>query len=268
LAMQIQLVENWGASYRRNPTQGEKLVLNAGKIAERIMKFIIGFYKGIKLYHEYSTQGEDPRRCEAALLQQARTQWRELHGRRLSLGKLFVFFRSEILNNYSPDITDLLLGRNFVCRPELFNKCVDGGSWVKTINDVKHKLHKPQNDDFKACFDGIKQFFHFLRSGEIRISDEFELQPVYPMVISFDRALRRSDGLTVSNYVAYSFTKKTTAPSDNHVNVLSPRMYAQDEQYYCIPQYNRSTKSWWLEPFLIPCSGLNEAFLQETPDDD
>ena len=89
------------------------------------------------------------------------------------------------------------------------------------------------------------------------VTDTLPLEPVYPHVISFREVHRKRDGLIIHHHEIYSSAQNLSDPGTS-IGVLSQRNYLPSEEYYCIPMFNRATRLWWLNPFLIRCSEFDQ----------
>jgi hypothetical protein len=132
--------------------------------------------------------------------------------------------------------------------------------WTKTFTTFKHDKQDLSKDEMETFISNTINLFEFFRDGTVSDKPPSpSLEPVYPMAIAFREEHRKRDGLMIYNYQICS----PSGQEQPEINLLTPREYIPNTEYYCIPLFNRSTRRWWLDPFLIRCSTLDEVFMDE-----
>jgi hypothetical protein len=278
--MRICMIKEWNKRLHGGRYDVFTAGLKIEKLLERTMKFLICFYAGLGAYHKsYENNPTSYELHEEHMINEARETYMQISRR--PPGFLIEEFK-RLARQSSKGVTDLLLGRKTACDMRLLDDLTKG-DYVGIFNRLKHDTGgTPQAeqsaDSYAEIFNRLKhdkkkevtraemikfvsqtyKLFRFLQLGK-DFSDEmvdYTLEPVYPMVISFREAHRKRDGLMIYNYEIYSLGETTNFP----IRILTPHEYSPDEEYYCIPLYNKSTARWWLEPFLIRCSKFDSVF--------
>jgi hypothetical protein len=292
--MRIDLLTNWKQMFMYDQLELHEVGRKTVSLVERTFKFLICFYAGLEGYLEARKQGranhaEQERAMLAAARRKMKSTWRATPG---------ILLREKLFREDVPgsdeitEFTDMaqesdenddgvaypLLGRKQICDTDLFPN-IASKEYVDTFNRLKHDLlyddpdrvedrKEVDKNEMEAFLDRTISLFEFLRTGNDKTAGEYTLEPVYPMIISFQEEHRNRDGLMIYDYEIYSLNRKD-APK---IRILTPYEYAPNQEYYCIPFCNRSTRKWWLDPFLIPCSQLDTVLLggkeTNTPDSD
>jgi hypothetical protein len=279
--MRIDLVSNWKQMFIYDQLNLHEVGLKTTKLVERTFKFLICFYAGLEGYLEARKQGRlNHAEQERAMLSTARRKmesiWRSTPGTLLHEFKQTLSDADEITEfTYMAQESDEdddgvaypLLGRKQICDTDSFGKLASR-EYVGLFNRIKHELlyqdpnrsvdrEEVDKDEMEAFLDQTISLFEFLRTGNEKAAGEYTLEPVYPMIISFQEEHRNRDGLMIYDYEIYSLNRQG-APK---IRILTPYEYAPNQEYYCIPFCNRSTRKWWLDPFLIPCSQFDTVLL-------
>ena len=236
--------------------------IQINKIAERTLRFVICFYAGLKAYHRSRQQKEsDDIQCEKALIEGFRRAYSDAQ---LPLGMLIDKLRT-ILEEPEQHWVTAVLGRKAICDSNHFHKLTNKWTEGGLVNRVKHdKLDKPivTREEMLAFIQDTLGVLRFLRNGTIDDVGDYSLEPVYPTVISFCEARRKRDGLMICRYEISSLGDQEQT-YEQPIKILTTRQYNANEDYYGIPVFNRSTHTWWLEPFLIRCSVINSLVMKD-----
>jgi hypothetical protein len=284
--MGIELIRDWRQRFLSGELDVDSVGVKIGKLVERTFKFLICFYSGLEGYLRAKKRNRwnrnEPER--AMLAEATRTIdriWRAAPGplvgefrEKLSeVGKIVdevaeYASLARASGENEEGVAYPLLGRKQICNTDSF-KNLASDAYVSIFNRIKHELlYGPRkrtevtNNEMKTFLDQSIRLFEFLRTGndDMGRKDGYSLEPVYPMVISFQEEHRNRDGLMIYDYEIYSLNKMR-APK---IRILTPHEYAQNEEYYCVPFYNRSTAKWWLDPFLIRCSQFDSVLIGNT----
>jgi hypothetical protein len=267
ISRRIQVLQ----SYKKDKTGNSNSLIETNKVFERTYKFLIIFYFTIsKMYYFVQDQNDGSDFIDTDYLLdkeyisgEIEEKYKEIS--RMPLGILMKTFREEFINckdtGYESFAMKKLLGRNINDllldnrSRTIFDK-IDkiATNWIKH-DIVIDKCRKEKTEEF---FEDAIRLFGFLQYGDFNTheSDEFTLTPIYPMIISFKEAHRNREGMNVYHYEILSFDldSRNTANSQNSVKILTEQRYYQNENYYCIPNIKKSSKQWWIDPFLIQCS--------------
>ena len=224
----------------------ETACLRAARNLERVFRFLICFYSGLQVLNRAINKWRDDTQIhEQKMLQAVRSTFNRV--KEFTPGQLFGEFGN--LLSQCQEFSESLLERSCVCNVRRFNQ-LTGAPWLRVLNRVKHETvaeDQVTSEEVLAFLEGAIELLQFLRDGSTDAIDLPSLEPVYPLVISFREAHRKRDGFLIYTYQIYSVGERQGA----EVNILTPREYIPNEQYYCIPLYNRSTQHWWLDPLLI-----------------
>src|SRR5204863_8178208 len=110
-----------------------------------------------------------------------------------------------------------LLGRKQICDSDLFSAMAHG-EYIGIFNRLKHELlydnpnrggrrTEVNSEEIEKFLDQTINLFEFLRTGSDRPEDGFTLEPIYPMIISFQEEHRNRDGLMIYDYEIYSLNR-------------------------------------------------------------
>lgn len=278
--MRVCMIREWSKRLHGGRYDVYTVGLKIEKLLERTMKFLICFYAGLGAYHRSYEQNPGAFELhEENMIGEARETYMQISRR--PPGFLIDEFK-RLAQQSNKGVTDLLLGRKTTCDKKVLDD-LTSGDYVGIFNRLKHDTGMVESDgrngdDYVEIFNRLKhdkrkevtraemvrfvsqtyKLFRFLQLGKDFDDNtvDYTLEPIYPMVISFREAHRKRDGLMIYNYEIYSLGASTNLP----IRILTPHEYAADEEYYCIPLYNKSTGRWWLEPFLIRCSKFDSVF--------
>src|SRR5262249_33955988 len=256
--------------------------LRVGKLLERTFKFLICFYSGLQGYLKAKQRARWHRKdLERAMLIEAKKTIDRIW--RAAPGPLLGEFRTQTKdlseNNEITQFADLaaaadrdedglaypLLGRKQVCNTDLYKE-LTSPEYTSVFNRIKHDLvYGPKvrgqvtQSEMRMFLESSVRLFDFLRTGNDDVGNRegYSLEPIYPMVISFQEEHRNRDELIIYDYEIYSLNRMR-APK---IRILTSYEYSTNENYYCIPFYNRSTTKWWLDPFLIRCNQFDSVLL-------
>lgn len=281
--MRIELVRDWRQRFLNRELDVNLVGVKIEKLVERTFKFLICFYSGLEGYLRAGKRNRGNRNeHEQSMLAEAKKTiervWKAAPGPLLGEFRAKLPEAGEIVDEVAEyaslarasdeneeGVAYPLLGRKQICNTKAFEN-LTSDTYVSVFNRIKHDLlygpkkrHEVTNNEMERFLDQTIRLFEFLRTGndDMGRRDGYSLEPVYPMVISFQEAHRNRDGLMIYGYEIYSLNKMR-APK---IRILTLHEYAQNEEYYCIPFYNRSTAKWWLDPFLIRCSEFDSVLM-------
>lgn len=253
--MRIRMIEEWSTKLHNENYDTYTIGLKIEKLVERTMKFLICFYSGLQSYYNsFERNPDDFAAHEERMLAAAHDKFKLID--RSSPKMMLDEFRT-LAGQCSRGMTDHLLGRKVTCN---LNKLKDlspneyMGIWNRLKHDKRNEVRREEIEHFVSH---SHRLFTFFRYGDDKVEklQKYTLEPIYPMVISFQESHRKRDGLLIYNYEIYSIGDRQENPE---IRILTPHEYNPNEEYYCIPFYNRSTKKWWLDPFLMRCSKFDE----------
>lgn len=277
--LHLRMFKSWSEAYWRSKEGNDEISLVLGdtnKISERIFKFLILFYRGVQAYHEsmnadsrYVAGNHD--KHEKRMLEAISQLWDGNHYpslRRMSTGMLVGQFR-EVLRDFNGSaIVKTLFGRDTLLDLSVYEQLTgpqdSESAWVTFFNRQKHDLPPVESDEMPSFMEKTKAILKTFRYGYAGVSDEipYTLEPIYPMVISFRELHRNRDGMLVYSYELSSIDEQPMPSAadqkERAISIITPREYIPNEEYYCIPHRTRSTKKWWLEPFLVRCSSFDK----------
>lgn len=260
-------------TYKKDKSGNNNNLIEANKIFERTYKFLIIFYTAISKMHfsikdkEDSSEFIDVDYLLNELFGELEEKYKEIC--RMSFGSLMKTFREEFVNCHKGSIEYEAMKRFF--GHNINDLVMKNRSHYEKIDNIatnwiKHDIivDKCKKEKTEELFENAIQLFTFLQYGDFNIhdSEEYTLTPIYPMVISFREAHRNREGMNVYHYEILSFdtnSSKTQNPQ-NSIKILTEQKYYQNENYYCIPNTNKSSKQWWIDPFLIQCSKFDDLF--------
>jgi len=139
------------------------------------------------------------------------------------------------------------------------------GNLTKYINQSKHDLlsvdYFISNNLSNSFIDDVLKFMDFLRYNtyeekEVETGRYLTYDPIYPMVVSFERVYRNKDGIILSEYKMVTDDRLI-----NNIKMISLYNYEAQEEYYCLPNVSKIFGEWWIEPFLIKCSFIDREIL-------
>lgn len=278
IGMRIQILQSLARRYNDKKDDLWSVGIRAAKLIERTLKFLICFYSGLQAYY-VSFRGDEHNisKHEASMVSQASATYDQINT--FTPGKLIETFR-ELTKDMSRDITLRLLGRRQICDLDKFNK-LTGARWVEladsinggvrtditaVMNRVKHDKIEPSREEFQWYLSQTIKLLKFIRDGR-ELADDLSFRerlhlsvPVYPAVVCFREQHRKRHGLVICNYEAYSIDwQHSEEAEDLGVKILSLHEYAPHEEYYCIPFKRKTTREWFLDPFLVSCNKLTKA---------
>lgn len=262
IGMRIAMLRSWLGKLQQSASFKADAVINANKLIERTYRFLTCFYGGLCAYHEDAKQNPgDVERNEAALVQKVSEILKAIET--YSAGQLKAAF-VEAAKQASMEASDRVLGRKTVCNMAIHDRLTSKGVF-DVINEVKHdKGVVCSRQEAIEFLERTVQLFEFFRTNEDSSigSPGYSLTPVYPSLITFREANRKRDGLLVYHYEVNSMKDEL---NKNDICVLTPLHFSSYDEYYCIPVFNRSTRRWWREPFLLKTASMAPLFDEEEP---
>lgn len=275
--MRIDLVTNWKQMFLNEQLDIDAVGLKVTKLVELTFKFLICFYAGLEGYlrskkQDRRNRAEQERAMLSAAGRKLESIWRSAPGalvhefQEIDEVTEFTYIAQES-DEDDDGVAYPLLGRKQICDSELFGRMASA-EYVGVFNRIKHELRyddptrlkrrrEVSSEEMERFLDQTISLFEFLRTGNDRTAGDYTLEPIYPMIISFQEEHRNRDGLMIYDYEIYSLNRQG-APK---IRILTPHEYPPNEEYYCIPFYSRSARQWWLDPFLIPCSEFDSVLL-------
>jgi len=266
LDMRIRAIERLLPPIEQKGVNNDTIVLTGIKInkkAERTLRFVICYYAGVKAYfNSIQQKGSDDIQREKALIEGFSRAYSTIATD--ALGPLIEKLRN-MLAESEQQWVNVVLGRKAICSTRIYKELTNKWTANGLVNRVKHdKLDKPNvtREEMLCFIQDTLAVLRFLRNGTSADVRDYSLEPVYPAVVSFCEARRKRDGLMICNYEISSLAneEKTDRPP---IKILTTRQYNANEDYYCIPVSDRSTHTWWLEPFLIRCSAINSLLMKD-----
>lgn len=273
MGVKLAMLENFLGNLHENHEDQQK-ILGLGtqiqKLVERTFRFLVVFYSGLKGYYNKLEENEfNYHACEKGLFDAARRSFRESHKSAAELIKMFAELCSTMNKKGPPE---RLLGRPEVCNLKKFWRLATENNWVGIFNRLKHDKasgnvsKEVTSDEVMSFANDTLKIFSFLQYGDpvceleetARKNSQLSKRvPVYPMVVSFREQHRIRDGLVTYSYRIHR-SDGLGADERESVNIMTPREYIANEDYYCIPFHKRITNQWLLDPFLIRCSKIDE----------
>lgn len=253
--MRLNMCRRWLGQFEDKKLDVASVATKTIKMIERTFRFLCCFYEGLAAYHDSACLNpSDIEAHEQEMLQAAARAHKELEA---PPGPL-IDRLSALVNAPNQQYIVALLGRKEICQPAAFSRIVTE-DWKKLFNRIKHDLkHEVRRDEVRHFLTDTIRLFELFRHGTERetANDTLPLAPVYPHVISFREVHRKRDGLIIHHHEIYSSARpaRDSAEQRHGIGVLSSHDYVPHEEYYCIPMFNRATRDWWLDPFLIRCS--------------
>ena len=198
---------------------------------------------------------------EQLMIECARNVYKKIE--KATPGTLISSFRDLCKDMSHKEALVTLLGRKSICDLKYYDNIVEKSGWVNTLNRLKHDKTKEtpvSSEELNQYVKIAKELFNYFRTGKIKRDDDisfFDIEPVYPYVVSLRETHRKKDGLIIYNYILHSLDGKD---DQTEINILTPREYSSTLNYYCIPVNARAMPGWLLDPFLVPCSKFDAIF--------
>ena len=258
IGFRINLLQNLKHRYEEGGQDSIATGVKMGMVTEKVFQFLICFYEGLLAYYDcYSENRKDFEQCEVQMIKRASEVKYEMS--KITLGDYILKFRKLCERNTHSSALSELIGREFICRINIFNVLASNW-WSGILNRLKHEKGKPfpSLEEVNKWANQTLELFRFLRDGKVVGIDHQVLtrEAVFPHVVSFRESFQKRGGLTIFNYDLASLDGKQ---EPNSLKILTPRKHMPAEQYYCIPNKDRSSRKFLLEPFLIPCKNFDDA---------
>jgi|GEM_PF-6778106 len=241
-------------------------------IFERTFKFLIIYYRLIACIYALIDKTHLKQLIEIDSLLPDLEEFIEIEYDKIhkeTFGTLIRIFNSEVMEGRVTEISEAMkyfLGRDmsFFMKQNSIKSTYDRVCYGANFNWSKHDYVRPNPKEIGSnTLSASVKFFNFLQFGNFDVNSfqKYTLTPIYPMVISFRETHRNREGMNIYYYEIYSFHEEE-ADSAYKIKILTEQKYYQNEEYYCIPNIKRSSKDWWIDPFLIQCSKFDNVIMK------
>jgi len=246
---------------------GEKIFYS--RTLEDVFTFLICFHTGIKEFYANQAgpkntlieniRNKRHQNPESKIINAAQNKREQIRG--MTLGSLYQELRTlfEDINKDGFFISSF--GRQ-LCSMKEINKV---GDIVKDRNSIEHV--KEEIPDLGEYQKEILLFLEYLRTGvpnkkrasENSIADN--MLCIYPQVISFKESIVQRNSINLVGYETIEDAKPDKNNPRKSRYILTDRNITQFKEYYCIPNAQRTTDEWMIQPFLLNCDEFDSRVL-------